>query len=353
MRPATTIFFLFWLFLRTTSQESRVTLLFAGDAMQHLPQVQGARNEDGSFSYDSCFHWVKERISAADLAGINFETTLGEVPYAGYPLFSSPDAFAFSLKDTGFDIFFQANNHALDRGRKGLERTIDLLDSVGIKHTGTFGSEGARSLHYPLMVIKNGIRIAFLNYTYDTNGLIVQEPNQINVTDTNLIKQDIGRTQLYKPDIIIAQMHWGEEYRTTPSADQRRLADFLLRQGVRIVIGHHPHVVQPIVMEREGEEIRNVVYYSLGNFISNQQRLDTDGGMLAEIVIGRKDAASPVVIEKCNYSLVWVQRRMDNGKVRFTLIPSWKGHKPPMEEEDKQKMDTFVQRVERVIGHDL
>mgnify|MGYP000854502472 FL=1 len=173
------------------------------------------------------------------------------------------------------------------------------------------------------------------------------------MTDTNLIKQDIGRTQLYKPDIIIAQMHWGEEYRTTPSADQRRLADFLLRQGVRIVIGHHPHVVQPIVMEREGEEIRNVVYYSLGNFISNQQRLDTDGGMLAEIVIGRKDAASPVVIEKCNYSLVWVQRRMDNGKVRFTLIPSWKGHKPPMEEEDKQKMDTFVQRVERVIGHDL
>jgi poly-gamma-glutamate synthesis protein (capsule biosynthesis protein) len=185
--------------------------------MQHLPQVQGARNEDGSFSYDSCFHWVKERISAADLAGINFETTLGEVPYAGYPLFSSPDAFAFSLKDTGFDIFFQANNHALDRGRKGLERTIDLLDSVGIKHTGTFGSEGARSLHYPLMVIKNGIRIAFLNYTYDTNGLIVQEPNQINVTDTNLIKQDIGRTQLYKPDIIIAQMHWGEEYRLSAS----------------------------------------------------------------------------------------------------------------------------------------
>lgn len=353
MKRATAIFLFFGLCLAVISQESHVTLLFAGDAMQHLPQVQGAKNEDGSFAYDSCFYRVKERIATADLAGINFETTLGEVPYTGYPLFSSPDAFAIALKDVGFDIFFQANNHALDRGRKGLERTIDRLDSIGIKHTGTFRTEAARSLYYPLMVIKNGIRIAFLNYTYDTNGLVVKEPNKINVTDTNLIKWDIIHTQLYKPDIIIAQMHWGEEYRTTPSFDQQKLANFLLSQGVRIIIGHHPHVVQPIVIEREGDEIQHVVYYSLGNFISNQQRLYTGGGMLAEIIISKKDTASPVVIEKCDHTLVWVQKRIDNEKIHFSLVPSWKVDKQSMNDEDKQKMDKFVEDVRNILRQDL
>ena len=353
MRLKTTIFLFFCLCLKAAPQESRVTLLFAGDAMQHLPQVKGARNEDGSFAYDSCFYLVKERISAADIAGLNFETTLGGVPYSGYPLFSSPDAFAFSLKDAGFDIFFQANNHALDRGRKGLERTIGLLDSAGIKHTGTFRTEAARSLYYPLMVIKKGIRIAFLNYTYDTNGLVVQEPNKVNVTDTNLIIQDIRHTQLYKPDIIVAQMHWGEEYRTTPSFEQRELANLLLSHGVRIIIGHHPHVVQPIVVEKEGDEIQHVVYYSLGNFISNQQQPHTRGGMLAEIVISKKDGASPVVIEKCDHALVWVQKRMSNGKVHFSLVPSWEVNRQSMGEEDKQKMDKFVEGVRSILQQEL
>src|SRR5690554_1607316 len=106
MKKWTILFLLSCLFLQAIPQESRLTLLFAGDAMQHLPQVQGAKNEDGTFSYDSCFYWVKERIGAADLASLNLETTLAGPPYSGYPLFSSPDAFAQSLKDVGFDLFF-------------------------------------------------------------------------------------------------------------------------------------------------------------------------------------------------------------------------------------------------------
>ncbi|MDD3779889.1 MAG: CapA family protein, partial [Proteiniphilum sp.] len=112
MKKVILIFLFSCLFLQAKTQESRLTLLFAGDAMQHLPQVQGAMNEDGSFSYDSCFHWVKERIGTADLAGLNFETTLRGSPYTGYPLFSSPDAFARSLKEVGFNLFFQAHNPA-------------------------------------------------------------------------------------------------------------------------------------------------------------------------------------------------------------------------------------------------
>ena len=349
MRTLFTFFLSFCLFHPAGSQEKRVTLLFAGDAMQHMPQVHGALVGNGRYRYDSCFYLVKERISAADIAGINFETTLGGKPYSGYPLFSSPDAFAVALKDAGFDIFFQANNHAVDRGRKGLERTIDILDSLGIRHTGTFKSEESRRLYDPLMIIKNGMRIAFLNYTYDTNGLSVPAPNRVNLNDSNRIISDLLHTRLYKPDIIIAQMHWGEEYHHIPSPAQKKLARLLLQHGVRIIIGHHPHVVQPLVVERERGMIRNAVYYSLGNFISNQQRIHTDGGMLAGIVISRKDALSPVVIESCDYSFVWVHKEGREGKMRFLLVPSPGDKIPAMGAAEKQKMNNFVEHAESIM----
>jgi len=349
MRTLLTFILSFCLFHPAGSQEKRVTLLFAGDAMQHMPQVHGALAGNGSYQYDSCFYLVKEKIAAADIAGINFETTLGGKPYSGYPQFSSPDAFAVALKHAGFDIFFQANNHAADRGRKGLERTIAILDSLGIDHTGTFKSEETRQLYYPLMIIKNGIRIAFLNYTYDTNGLPVHAPNRVNLNDSNQIISDLLHTQLYKPDIIIAQMHWGEEYHNTPSPGQKKLARLLLQHGVRIIIGHHPHVVQPLVVEKEDGLIRNAVYYSMGNFISNQQRMHTDGGMLAEIVISRKDASSPVMIESCDYSFVWVQKVSRDGRMRFLLIPSPGDKIPDMQAEEKQKMNNFAAHAERMV----
>ncbi|MBK5195941.1 MAG: CapA family protein, partial [Proteiniphilum sp.] len=137
MRTFVSLILLLQIISPAASQEKRVSLLFAGDAMQHMPQVRSARADDGSYRYDSYFYLVKEKIAAADIAGVNFETTLGNKPYTGYPTFSSPDAFAVALKNAGFNIFFQASNHAVDRGRKGLERTIDVLDSIGIKHTGT------------------------------------------------------------------------------------------------------------------------------------------------------------------------------------------------------------------------
>lgn len=331
------------------SQERRLSLLFAGDAMQHLPQIDGARQEDGSYHYDSCFYLLKEKIQRADLAGVNFETTLGGKPYSGYPLFSAPDAFAQSLRDVGFDLFFLANNHALDRRSGGLERTIQQLDSLGIRHTGTFTDPEKRSLYYPLMVICNGIRIAFLNYSYDTNGIPVREPNVVNLIDSLQILQDLELTRLYKPDIMIVQLHWGEEYRTTPSPQQQHIAGLLLQNGVQIIIGHHPHVVQPMVVEREDHQIRNVIYYSLGNFISNLQRELTDGGMLAEIVIHKKDEDSPAVITSCSYSLVWVERRNRGRQTRYRLIPWPDENLPPLMEADKEKMDTFVQQATDII----
>lgn len=302
------------------SQKRTVRLLFGGDAMQHLPQVEAAKTGD-EFNYDSCFILVKDRISQADIASVNFETTLGNKPYTGYPMFSSPDEFAVSLKNAGFNLFAQANNHALDRGRYGLERTIDILDSIGIKHTGTFKTAETRELYYPLMVIKNGIRIAFLNYSYDTNGLRIETPNQINLIDTIEIKRDIHRAHMYNPDIIIAIMHWGEEYQTYPTHNQRRLTKFLQNNGVRIIIGHHPHVIQPISITNKEDKIDKVVYYSLGNFISNQQKINTDGGMIAEIVISKTEDKVKTEIESCDYWLLWVWKN-SRAKNNYMLIPT-------------------------------
>lgn len=342
---------LYLVFTSIQAQESRVRLIFAGDAMQHLPQVNAARTTNG-YNYDSCFYLIKEKISSADIAGVNFETTLAGKPYKGYPMFSSPDEFAFSLKNTGFDLFFQASNHAVDRGRKGLERTIDILDSIHVKHTGVFKSQETRNLYYPLMVIKNGVRMAFLNYVYDTNGLPITPPNIVNLIDTAQILQDLYFTKFYKPDIIIAHMHWGEEYQTHPSKAQKELTNLLLNNGVRIIIGHHPHVVQPLVVNRENSSIKNVVYYSLGNFISNQQKVNTNGGMLVEIVIS-KEKDNEVVIESCDYSLVWVRKYVANRKNKYVLIPSWEPEHeniPEMTVSEKQKMNIFVKNAHRIIG---
>ncbi len=334
------------------AQEKRIRLLFAGDAMQHLPQIHAAQTQNG-YNYDSCFYLLKEKISSADLACVNFETTLAGKPYSGYPQFSAPDEFAFALKEAGFDLFFLANNHIADKGRRGIERTLRVLDSIGIKHTGVFSSKSSRGLKYPLMIIKNGIRIAFLNYTYDTNGLAVTGPNTVNVIDTLQIKRDLGLTQLYNPDVVIANMHWGDEYRTYPNKEQRELAGYLFRNGVRIIIGNHPHVVQPLVKNNVNGEIDAVVHYSLGNFISNQQKINTDGGAMAEIVVSKADDNSPVKIESCHYSLVWVRKYTESGKLKYRIIPVQSNKKkviPELTSPEWQKMNIFATNAEQLIG---
>ncbi|HTN68820.1 MAG TPA: CapA family protein [Dysgonamonadaceae bacterium] len=318
------LFILLSLFLQTIlAQERKVTLLFAGDAMQHLPQIYAAKT-DSSYYYDSVFELVKNKISQADIAGVNFETTLGGEPYKGYPTFSSPDEYAKGLYNTGFNLFFTANNHALDTGKKGLEQTIRVIRELGAKQTGTFESKEKRDLQYPLMIIKNGIRIAFLNYSYDTNGLEIEKPNIVNIIDTLLIKEDLENAKLLNPDIIIAVMHWGEEYQTKPSTKQKKIAQFLLTNGVRIVIGHHPHVVQPVETKSVNGNITHTIFYSLGNFVSNQRKINTDGGMIAEIVLNKTSDSerenSLVNIESVDYSFVWVHKYYENRKPVYRLL---------------------------------
>jgi len=258
-----------------------ISIYFAGDIMQHKAQLQAARQKDGTYDYTGCFTLVTPEIEAADIAVCNFETTLGGAPYSGYPQFCSPDAYALAVRNAGFDIFLTANNHCLDRRNKGLIRTLDVLDSLGIGHLGTYRNQAERDSLYPYMVERNGIRIALLNYTYDTNGIPVSAPCIVNYIDTAIIRQDLIRARQLNADCIIACMHWGTEYRTNPDSRQKQLEDWLYSHGVDHIIGGHPHVVQPVrtLPDYRRRPQRHLTVWSLGNYISNMSAPRTDHGL--------------------------------------------------------------------------
>jgi len=297
-----------------------IRLLFAGDAMQHQRQIDNAfRN--GEYDYSSYFQYIKDDISRVDLAVVNLEGPLGGKPYKGYPQFSLPDAFAAALKEAGFSVFLTANNHAVDCYSKGISRTIDVLDSLGVYHTGTFKNDVEREQNYPLIVEKNGIRMAFLNYTYDTNNITPEAPYIVNIIDTALIKEDINKAFLAHPDVVIAVMHWGQEYQLNPNKAQKELARFLINQGVDLIIGSHPHVVEPSQIYTDPiSKSSHLIVYSLGNFVSGMSAVNTDGGQMVEVTLEKTDGKTR--IKSCGNLLLYVQqKKVSNNKIDFTLIP--------------------------------
>ena len=206
---------------------------------------------------------------------------LGGKPYTGYPCFSAPDSYAQRLKDVGFDLFLTANNHCLDRRDKGLVRTCQTLDSLHIPHIGTYRDQQERDRLVPYIVNVKGIKIAFLDYTYGTNGIPVQGNVIVNLLDQQQIERDIVLARERGADAICVNLHWGIEYQLKPVAAQRTLADWLVAQGVDLIIGGHPHVVEPMEMRYSQEYDKNVLLvYSMGNFISNQSDIDTRGGAM-------------------------------------------------------------------------
>lgn len=355
MKKHTLLLFLLTLTNLLFAQQQKLSLLFAGDAMQHQAQLDVAKTKDG-YNYSDYFIHVEDQVKQADIAVVNLEVTLPGKRFSGYPNFGSPDAFAFALKDTGFDVFLTANNHILDKGQNGLERTVKVLDSMKVKHTGVFPDKEKRDLYYPLMLIKNGIRIAMLNYTYGTNeGHVLTPPNIVNYIDRKQILKDIDLAKQMKPDIIIANMHWGDEYILKHNKQQKSLADFLIKNGVRLVIGAHPHVVQPIDIQKDSTGIKNVVVYSMGNLISNMKLTDTRGGMMVNIDISKDEKTNAVSIDSCNYTLVWVHKLMKD-KDTPTFFQLWPVDKINNEEERKmvgekdwQRLQTFKTNAKNAV----
>lgn len=243
-----------------------VSMLFIGDVMMHSRQLE----------YD-CTHFlepVRGMLTDADIAVANMEFTLAGEPYTGYPAFSAPDRYAEYAADCGIDVFLTANNHILDKGSKGLRRTLGIYsgmhESRGIQFTGTAMDEAADTTLNPLVVVGHGIRIALVNFTYGTNSGGSDEWPSVRRASREKVAGDIARAKAHGVDYIVALPHWGEEYMLRHGHWQEDWAEWLVSQGVDLIVGAHPHVVQ------DTTTIGKVpVIYSLGNAISNMSATNT------------------------------------------------------------------------------
>lgn len=300
------------------------TLLFAGDAMQHQAQLDQALTEgDGkTYDYSECFRWIAPAVTEADYAVVNLEVPLGGGPrYSGYPCFSAPDSYAQALADAGFDMMLTANNHCLDSGMKAARRTIWALDSLGVDHIGTYHDAADRQAKVPFVKNINGIRFGFLNYTYGTNGIPARDGMEVALIDRAKMAEEMRRTREAGAEIMVVTVHWGIEYVLRENAIQRDLARFLIENGADMVIGGHPHVVQPMKMVRDENRHRDVpVVYSLGNLISNMKTGDTRGGAYMRVRVER-DSDGIARVKWADYDTFYCAKPTGKGS-NFTVIPS-------------------------------
>ncbi len=327
----------------------RAELLFVGDAMQHQAQLDRAKEIGGDhYDYSGCFTYIAPEVTSADYAVCNLEVPLGGGPtYSGYPCFSAPDSYAKALKDAGFDLFLTANNHCLDRRDKAARRTLTALDELGVDHIGTYHDAAQREKLVPFIKDINGIRIGFLNYTYGTNGIEPTEGAEIALIEKGRMADEIRKTRDAGAEIVVVTIHWGVEYVLIQNKNQENIADFLINQGVDLIIGGHPHVIQPMKVVRNEKEDKDVLLvYSLGNFISNMKTADTRGGALVRAVIER-DENGKARFKEANYDTLF-SAKPDGGSSNFTVIPSWMPEKIPAVQ--KAHWNLFDRGAERIFN---
>ncbi len=305
-------------------QSPAAELLFVGDAMQHQAQLDQALAEGNGLNYDysACFQLIAPDVMKADYAVCNLEVPLGGGPrYSGYPCFSAPDSYAEALRDAGFDLFLTANNHCLDSGDRAARRTLAALDSIGVDHIGTYHDALQRDSLIPFIKNVNGFRIGFLNYTYGTNGISPRDGMEVALIDRQRMAHEISRTRDAGAEILCVTIHWGIEYVLEENTAQRSLASFLADQGVDLIIGSHPHVVQPMeIIHNEKHRKDLLVVYSLGNFISNMKTTDTRGGALVKVRLQR-DAEGKPSFTDASYDLLYCAKPTGPGS-NYKVIPS-------------------------------
>ena len=329
---------------------SHLDILFAGDLMQHESQLNAARQPDGTYSYSPCYRHIKEYVTKADVAVANLETTIAGMPYSGYPMFCAPDSFLLAAHDAGFDIMLLANNHCLDRGKRGILRTLDKLDSLNIAHCGVYRDSIDRENRYPYIVEKNNMRIALLNYTYGTNGIPIPSPIVVNLIDKDIIARDIAKARTMQPDAIVVCIHWGDEFTHVPSKEQRKLADWLLAQGVDHIIGNHPHVLQPMEVRHDTlAPGQHAVIYSLSNLVSGMFARGRDGGALATLSL--KKFYGTTILSQLKYLLTWVARPGRDGVKNFEIWPAATPPQKPLQVTD-EKLKEFIDDSRKLLKSD-
>lgn len=278
----------------TVSPSSQVTLLAVGDNLIHIEVVESGEQEDGSLNYDHLYSNLKDEISAADIAIVNQETILGgnDFKYSGYPVFNSPTEIGDALITAGFDVILQATNHTMDMGEKGIDHAIAYWkEHPGIVTLGI--NESQEDSEKITIIEKNGIKIAILNYTYSLNGysLPADKPYLVNMLDKDKMEQDIRKAEKMA-DFTIVFPHWGTEYVYTATSSQEDLTSFYYDLGVDLVIGSHPHVLEPVEWIETEKDHKMLVYYSLGNFLSYQKEAPRMLGGIASVTITKDESGT-------------------------------------------------------------
>ncbi len=286
--------------------DPEITLVMIGDMLMHTSVVASGEQEDGTYNYDHLFVNVADQIASADLAIVNQETIMGgdDLGFSGYPTFNSPTALADAEAAAGFDVILHGTNHALDKGAQAVLNCIDYweINYPQIAYLGINKSQEAQD-EYLYLYEQDGITIAVLNYTYGTNGIATPSdmPYLVNYLDEEQVVSDIRRAQ-EQADFVIVCPHWGTEYNLGTDSSQEKWTQIFLEEGVDLVIGTHPHVIEPVewVTDEEGNEM--LVYYSLGNFVNGTSSTGSGvtnrmvGGM-ASVTIGLDEDGEAAILE--------------------------------------------------------
>lgn len=283
-----------------------ITMVMIGDLMCHSQQFERARTTSG-FDFRPVFEPVKKYLEAADLTFGNLETvTAGpEAKFTGYPMFNTPAEYLDALKYAGFDVITTANNHSLDRRFPGVMKTLEELDKREFLHTGTARSATERNT--PLIINNQSFKLGVLAYTFSTNGIPIPVGQEycVNMIDTTQMKKDIEATRKAGAETIAVFIHWGDEYQRYPNDRQKKIASFLHDQGVMLIIGSHPHVLQPVQI-MSGGDVASFVAYSLGNFISAQRKQYTDCGVILRMKLIRNRETGEIKYNQLDYIPTYV-----------------------------------------------
>ena len=349
-----------------TKKSTTINMAFTGDIMCHNTIYKDAYNStNGSYDFSYIFDDIKYHIQTADIAVGNLETTFAGASkgYSSYPMFNTPENLAYTLKKVGFDVLSTANNHCYDSGYKGIESTIDFLDDADISHTGTYKSEEDQNT----ILIKNvkGIEIAFLSFTYGTNGIKVPSDKSysVNLIDKDLIKKQLNLAISQNPDLICVSMHWGVEYQTVPNAEQKELADFLFNNGADIIIGNHPHVLQNFekreITLSDGTTKDGFVVYSLGNLLADQNKKYTRDSAILTLNI-TKDENDKIKINTVKYVPTYIYKDTSKSSQKFKIINIKNaidsfdaGYSPNLSSSTYNTFKTELSNIKRILGEEI
>ncbi|SHH15378.1 poly-gamma-glutamate synthesis protein (capsule biosynthesis protein) [Thermosyntropha lipolytica DSM 11003] len=335
---------------REEEEKRTITLTATGDCLMHNTQIISGKEADGSYNFASFFVEVEDLIKEGDYASVCFEAPMAgkEAEYTGYPLFNSPDEIASTFKEAGFDLVVTAHNHIMDRGYKGALRTMKVLEEAGLDYVGTYKTR-EDSEKFLIRDIK-GIKVGYIAYTYSTNGIPVPPEHAyfLNYLDEEKILRDIEKLRP-EVDVLILVLHWGVEYSPLPTQEQRIMAHKFLEKGADVILGSHPHVIQPMEVVNIGGKDK-VIFYSMGNFISHQRGIERNSGIVVKLRFTKDMRKDITVLEEASYTPTFSHSYYDNGRLRFRVVPVRKTIEKIVNGEEPYLDKSYIPVLEGVLN---